>query len=112
MPSDPVPVARDPDRSPGPHDKLLPAPAKGGGGKGSPRCGVTRVQLVEEAVPEDDAPTLGDAGRVPLEDRDLVPTVLLLHQDREVEPGWASADGHDSHAWKFPAGPTVSRRPT
>ena len=60
--------------------------------------GIVRGDVVDGQVGEDDAPAEGDAGRVALEDLDLVRRVAQLHRDGEIEARRAAADAGDPHA--------------
>ena len=58
---------------------------------------VGRAQVAERLVGEHHAPAEGVVGPVALDDDDLVPRVLLLHQKGEVQARRATADAHDLH---------------
>ena len=58
---------------------------------------VGRLQVAERLVGEHHAPAEGVVCAVALDDHDLVVRVLLLHEQREVEAGRATADADDFH---------------
>src|SRR5262249_50076766 len=72
------------------------------------------AQRGERLVGEHDAPAVGVPGAVPLHDQDLVPRILLLHQEGEVEAGRPAADDVDLHRVSrpmlAPAGPRRAQR--
>ncbi len=59
-------------------------------------------EVVQCRVGEHDAPAERVVGAVALEHGDLVPSVGLLHQDREIEPGRPATDADDLHARLYP----------
>ena len=59
---------------------------------------VGRDEIAERLVGEHDAPAERVVGAIALDDDDLVPRVLLLHQQAEVEAGRPAADAHDVHS--------------
>ena len=62
------------------------------------RCGrIGRLQVAERLVGEDDAPAESVVRAIPLDDRDVVRRVQLLHEQREVQAGRAAADADDLH---------------
>jgi hypothetical protein len=70
------------------------------------RLGGRRVvgpQALDQVVPEHHPPAVGDAGRVALEDGDVVARVAPLHQDGQVQPGRAATDADDPHARLSPS---------
>src|SRR5262249_55004785 len=46
---------------------------------------IVLVEVVEQVVPEHDAPAVGDTRRIPFEDSDVAGRAGKLHQDAEVE---------------------------
>ena len=58
---------------------------------------VPGAHRLHRGIGEDDPPAEGIIWPVALDDGDRVPGVLLLHQEREIEPGGAAADADDAH---------------
>ena len=58
---------------------------------------VPHAHVVHRRVRQHDAPAEGVVGEVALDHRDVVRRILLLHQQREIEAGGASADADDLH---------------
>jgi hypothetical protein len=79
------------------HLVLVPAAGRVRDPAGADR--VVPEQVVEQVVPEDHTPAVGDAGRVALQHRDLVGRVGQLGEHREVEAGGPAADAGDPHGF-------------
>src|SRR3954449_3470644 len=59
--------------------------------------GIVGGDVLDSQIGEDDAPAEGDAGRIALEDGDVVRGIAQLHRDGEIQPRRPSADAGDSH---------------
>jgi hypothetical protein len=95
--ADSVPVARDVDRRPALDGEELTVPAKRVGADLPGGLGVAGAELVDEVVPEHNAPPVGHSTRVAFEDGELVVPVPP-HQDREVQAGGPATDAHSHGA--------------
>lgn len=79
------------------HPDLLLLPQRGHRPQPAAALGVVAVEGVEQVVLVDDTPAVGRAGRIAVEDSDLVSGVAQLGGEGEVQAGGSPADAHDLH---------------
>ena len=71
---------------------------------------VPSAHILHGRIGENDAPAEGVVRLVPLNDRNVMGRVFLLHQQAEIEPSRAASDANDAHMFLRPSPPNSTRR--